>query len=106
MRWATLRRRPRPSHLRVNIRALTSLRRLGVPDFEVVEPAVLGDESACRSTLRRPLRAGEFLGNCVGSAARQSGQFGGTSAYLALSDLDEFGKLITKAKGMLDEIRK
>ena len=39
-------------------------------------------------------------------AGVQSGRFGGTLAYLSLSDLDEFGKLITKAKEMLDEIRK
>lgn len=39
-------------------------------------------------------------------AAVQSGRFGGTSAYLTLPDLEQFKKLIVKAKMMLDEIKK
>jgi hypothetical protein len=39
-------------------------------------------------------------------AGVQSGRFGGTLAFLPLSDLEQFGKLITKSKEMLDEIKK
>jgi len=39
-------------------------------------------------------------------AAIQSGRFGGASAFLSLSDLENFAKLITQAKATLDEIRK
>ncbi len=36
----------------------------------------------------------------------QSGRFGGTSAFLSLMELEQFKKLILKAKEMLDEIKK
>jgi hypothetical protein len=39
-------------------------------------------------------------------AAVQSGRFGGTMAFLSLSDLEDFRKLIANSKRALDEIRK
>lgn len=39
-------------------------------------------------------------------AAVQSGQFGATLAYFSLSDLDDFAKLLGKAKTILDGIKK
>jgi hypothetical protein len=39
-------------------------------------------------------------------AAVQSGRFGGTMAFLSLSDLNDFRKLIAKSKQTLDDVKK